>query len=112
MEIDVYKQYFSADCIYNEVERKGVSVTLTAASGGGEIKYDVTISFFPHRDEEDFAISYDAFASKEIFHAKGRRSKKREAKFIEELRMHADELAASMKGVIFWEKPLNEPYLG
>lgn len=112
MEIDVYKQYFAAECVYNEVERKGVSVTLTSTSGGGEIKYAVTISFFPHRDAEDFAISYDAFASKEIFNAKGRRSKKREAKFLAEIQIHANELAAGMGGSIFWDKPLIETRLG
>ena len=44
--------------------------------------------------------------------AKGRRSKKREAKFMEELRTHADELAAGMNGTIFWDKPLIEARLG
>ena len=36
--IDVYKQYFAADCIYNEVQRNGVVVTLTATSDCGMIK--------------------------------------------------------------------------
>ena len=65
--IDVYKQYLSGECVYNEVERKGVVVTLTATSDSGNIMYEVGISFFPHRDEEDFGISYDAYASKEIY---------------------------------------------
>lgn len=60
--IDVYKQYFNAECIYNDVERKAAVVTLTATSETGNIKYEVGISFFPHRDAEDFAISYDAYA--------------------------------------------------
>ena len=112
MTIDIFKQYFAAECVYNGVERKGVSVTLTSTSGGGEIKYEVTISFFQHRDAEDFAISYDAYGSKEIFKGKGRRSKKREAQFMEELRVHAEELATGMNGIIFWEKPLIEARLG
>ena len=110
--VDVYKQYFEADCIYNEVPRKAVVVTLTATSDCGEIKYEVGLSFFPHRDAEDFAISYDAYASKEIYHARGRRSKKREAVYLEELRGHADELAAGMGGTIFWDKPLREACYG
>lgn len=110
--IDVYKQYISADCVYNGVQRKGVAVTLTATSDSGTIKYEVGLSFFPHRDEEDFAISYDAYVSKEIYNAKGRRSRKKEAVFLEQLRKEADTLAAGLNAEIFWDKPLTEPRLG
>ena len=106
--IDIYKQYFNAECVYNGVERKGAVVTLTATSDSGMIKYEVGISFFPHRDAEDYAISYDAYASKEIYNAKGRRSKKREAQYLEEFRKYADELAVEMGGKIFWDKPLRD----
>lgn len=58
--IDVYKQYFEADCVFNNVERKGVVVWLNAESDCGTIRYEVGVSFFPHRDKEDFGISYDA----------------------------------------------------
>lgn len=111
-EIDVYKQYFAADCVYNEVPRKGAVVSLTAISDSGTITYMVGLTFFPYRDPEDFAISYDAYSSKEIYCAKGRRSKKREAMFMEELKAHADALAAEMGGTIFWEKPLREAVWG
>ena len=110
--IDVYKQYFEADCVYNEVPRKGVVVTLTATSDCGQIKYEVGISFFPHRDEEDYGISYDAYASKVIYEAKGRRSKKREAEFLPKMQEYADSLALNMKGTIFWDKPLREAMYG
>ena len=110
--IDVYKQYISADCVYNEVQRNGVVVTLTATSDSGMIKYEVGISFFPHQDAEDFGISYDAYASKEIYNAKGRRSKKKEAVFMEQLREHADALAAELGGTIFWDKPLRDAQFG
>jgi len=106
--IDVYKQYFSADCMFNTVQRNGVVVTLTATSDSGMIKYEVGVSFFPHRDPEDFGISYDAYASREIYNAKGRRSKKKEAVFIEQLRTVADDAAAELSGRIFWEQPLVE----
>ena len=59
--IDVYKQYFNAECVYNGIERKGAVVTLTATSDSGTIKYEVGITFFPYRNPEDFAISYDAY---------------------------------------------------
>lgn len=109
--IDVYKQYFEAECVYNNVERKGAAVTLTSTSDGN-IKYEVTVSFFPHRAPEDYAISYDAYASKEIYAAKGRRSKKREEKFLTELQTHADALAETLGGTIFWDKPLIEARRG
>ena len=110
--IDVYKQYFEAECVYNEVPRKGVVVTLTATSDCGQIKYEVGISFFPHRDEEDYGISYDAYASKVIYEAKGRRSKKREAEFLPKVREYADALALEMNGTILWDKPLREACYG
>ncbi len=106
--IDVYRQYFEAQCIYNEVERKGVLVTLTATSECGMIKYEVGISFFPHKDSEDFGITYDAYACKEIYSAKGRRSKKREKVFLQEVNGYANDLAEQMKGKIDWDKPLGE----
>ncbi|MBO5228448.1 MAG: hypothetical protein J6B39_05595 [Lachnospiraceae bacterium] len=106
--IDVYKQYFNAECVYNGIERKGAVVTLTATSDSGMIKYEVGITFFPYRDPEDFAISYDAYVSKELYNAKGRRSKKREQVFLEEFKKHADSLAESVSGKILWDKPIRE----
>ena len=110
--VDVYKQYFAADAMCNTVQRNGAVVTLTATSDCGMIKYEVCVSFFPHRDAEDFAISYDAYAAKEIYYAKGRRSKKREAVFMEQFREYADVVAAELGGTIFWEKPLRDAQLG
>ncbi len=110
--IDVYKQYFSAHCVYNGVERRGAVVTLTATSEEGNIRYEAGVSFFPHQDEEDWGISYDAFASKELYSAKGRRSKKREAVLLDELHTHIDELAASLGGTVFWDKPLRDAQMG
>ena len=110
--IDVYRQYFSAQCVFNGVERKGVLAVLTATSDSGEIKYEVTLTFFPHSDPEDFAVSYDACVTKTIYQAKGRRSKKREAVYLEEFRTHADALANELGCVIDWEKPLREAQFG
>ncbi len=112
MDIDVYSQYFAAECVYNGRARKGVVVNLTSSSEAGTIRYCVSVSFFPHENPEDFAISYDAYAEKEIYHAKGRRSKKREAGMLAEIRIHADELAKGLDGTIDWEKPLCEARLG
>ncbi len=110
--INVYQQYFAADCVFNEVQRNGVNVMLTATSDAGTIRYDVGISFFPHADETDYALSYDAYAEKTVYSAKGRRSKKREEELLGLLRAQADGLAASLDGTIDWEKPLIEARRG
>ena len=104
--INVYEQYFTASCLYNEIQRNGALVTLTSTSDQGAIKYEITLTFFPHTEPEDFAISYDAYTSLEIYHAKGRRSKKREAAFLEQFQTVATELAAKLGGTIDWDKPL------
>lgn len=106
--IDVYKQYFSAKCTFNGVERHGVAVWLTAESDSGNIRYEVGVTFFPHVDAEDFAISYDAFASKELCNMKGRRSKKRDALYLSQVKEVANELAVSLNGTIDWDHPLVE----
>ena len=110
--IDVYKQYFSAECTFNGVERHGAAVWLTAESDSGNIRYEVGVTFFPHRDAEDYAISYDACVLKELLNTKGRRSKKRDALYMEQLRIVADELAGSLGGTIHWDQPLNEAQYG
>ncbi|MBO5077683.1 MAG: hypothetical protein J5584_08835 [Clostridia bacterium] len=112
MDIDVYKRYYEATCTFNGVKRKAVSVTLTARSGGGEITYAVTVSFFPHRTKDDFAVSYDAYSEKILFAGKGRRSKKKEAVYLETLTEAADEAAAAIGGKIKWDKPLGEEQRG
>jgi hypothetical protein len=110
--IDVYKQYFSAECTYNGVERRGAVVWLMAESDSGNIRYEVGVTFFPHRDAEDFAVSYDACVQKELFSAKGRRSKKRDAEYLAQVQATADELAASLNGSIRWDDPLGEAQYG
>ena len=110
--IDVYKQYFSAECTFNGVERRGAAVWLTADSDRGNIRYEVGGSFFPHRDEEDFAISYDASALKELMNTQGRSSKKRDAECMDQLQAAANEIAVSLGGTIHWDKPLREAQYG
>ena len=110
--IDVYKQYFSAECTFNGVERRGAVVWLTAESDSGNIRYEVGVTFFPHRDEEDYAISYDASALKELVNTKGRRSKKKDEQCLAEVQPAANEIAASMNGTIHWDKPLREAQYG
>ena len=110
--VNVYLQYFAADCTFNGVERHGVSVMLIATSEEGQIRYEVAVSFFPHVSDEDYAISYDAYFSKVLFEAKGRRSRKREQQLMETIQQEADSLADETNGKIFWDKPLIEARRG
>jgi len=112
VNVDVYKQYFSAECTFSGVERHGAVVWLNAESECGTIRYEVGVSFFPHNDAQDFAISYDACGLKELLRTKGRRSKKRDQQYLAELRAAADEIARSLNGTIYWDKPLRDAQLG
>ena len=104
--INVYERYFEAEGTFHGAPRRGVNVQLVATSDAGEVFYEVVVSFFPHEEPDDFRISYDACFSKEIYRAHGRRSKKREVDFLEELQKNADDLAKENGGRIFWDKPL------
>ncbi len=112
MVINVFEQYLSAEAEVNGVSRRGALVMLTSDSEAGQIRYTAAVSFFPHRDEEDFAVSYDAYYEKVLFEGKGRRSKKREAKLLETFPEEIDELASEAGGKVFWEEPLREARRG
>ncbi len=87
-------------------------VLLISDSDAGMITYKVAVSFFPHRDPEDFAVSYDAYFEKEIFSAPGRRSKKREATFMESIRSQIESLSAEQNASVYWDQPLGEARMG
>ena len=110
--IDVYQQYFEAECTFNGVPRRAASVWLTAESDSGTIRYEAGVSFFPHRDDEDFGVSYDASALRELLRTEGRRSKKRDEEYLSQLQGAVDELAASLGGTVYWDKPLREARYG
>lgn len=108
MTINVYEQYFAAQAEYNGVPRHAAVVMLIADSEAGQIRYEAAVTFFPHNDEEDFAVSYDAYFSKVVYESKGRRSKKREQALLDELHSHINELAREVGGEVFWDQPLRE----
>ena len=112
MTVNVYEQYFEAEHVFSGVERKAALVMLTSDSGEGNIRYLVAVTFFPHENEEDFAVSYDDYHETVIYEAKGRRSKKREKAFMEGLRETIDGLAEEAGGQVFWDRPLREARLG
>lgn len=110
--VNVFEQYFSADAEFNGVPRHGAKVMLIATSEEGNIRYEAAVTFFPHRDEEDFAVSYDAYFSKVLYEAKGRRSKKREEALLETFQEEVDQLADTIGGKVLWEQPLREARRG
>lgn len=112
MTINVYEQYYTADAEFNDVARHGALVMLIATSEEGNIRYEAAVTFFPHRDEEDYAVSYDANFSKVLYEAKGRRSKKREQTLMETFEQEIDQLAETIGGKVIWEKPLREARRG
>ena len=106
--IDVFEAYYGAECEANGRPRHAAKVCLTAESDAGQIRYFWQITFFPHDEEDDFAVSYDAIAEKVIYEGKGRRSKKKEAVYLEERESVCDELAREWNGRIFWDQLLRE----
>lgn len=111
-EINVYQRYFEADLKYNGVQRRAAAVWLISDSDAGNIKYSAAVSFFPHEDDEDFRISYDAYFSKTLYETKGRRSKKREKELLDSLQNTINELIEPEQGKILWDKPLSDERLG
>ena len=112
MTINVYERYYAAEAEFNGVPRHGALVMLVADSEAGNIKYEAAVTFFPHNDEEDYAVSYDAYFSKVLYEAKGRRSKKREQMLMETFEQEIDQLAETIGGKVFWDQPLQEARVG
>ena len=98
--------------VANGVPRHAALVMLIADSDAGNIRYEAAATFFPHNDEEDFAVSYDAYFSQVLYENKGRRSKKREQQLLNEFQNHIDEMVKEVGGVVFWDQPLREARWG
>lgn len=110
--INVYERYYEADLMANGVQRNGALVMLISDSESGNIRYEAAVTFFPHKNADDFAVSYDAYYSEILFEGKGRRSKKREEKLLSELEQHITALAGKAGGQLFWDRPLGEERRG
>lgn len=106
MTINVYEQFFAAECVANGIIRHGALVMLIATSENKMVRYDAAVTFFPHIDETDFAVSYDAYYEDVLYEAPGRRSRKREEILLETLREDIDVLCKRANAVIFWDRPL------
>ncbi len=112
MTVNVYERYFEAEGCFSGVERRAALVMLTSDSCEGTVAYTAAVTFFPHSAPDDFAVSYDAYFGKELYRAKGRRSKKREAALLGTLQAELDLLARENGAEIFWERPLREERRG
>ena len=112
MVINAYEQYFKADAVFSDVKRSGALVMLISDSEAGFITYKAAVTFFPHTDAEDFAVSYDAYFEEELYSGKGRRSKKKEAAYLDRLHEVIDRIAESHKASICWDEPLREARRG
>ncbi|MBR3004510.1 MAG: hypothetical protein IKH67_05520 [Lachnospiraceae bacterium] len=112
MVVNVYERYYKADAVFSEVQRKGALVLLISDSEAGSITYKAAVSFFPHRDDEDYAVSYDAYFEKELYSGKGRRSRKKEAVYLEQLQGIIDQIAEENGAVVLWDEPLRDARIG
>ena len=110
--IDVFQQYYAGSCEVNGRPRHGADVRLTATSDSGQIRYDVSVNFFPHDTPEDWSISYDGFYSVTVYDAPGRRARGRERSLLAKLMATVDRLAAEHGGKVDWEHPLREARIG
>lgn len=110
--VDVYSRYYEAAAEFGGVKRRGAIVKLTVESDEGNITYTAGVSFFPHVTDDDFAVSYDAFLSETVFRGRGRRSKKREAALLYDLRPVIDRLSESHGATVIWDAPMGEARLG
>ncbi len=112
VSVNVYERYYKAECLYNEVMRYGAKVILLYEAEEGAYSYTAQLIFFPHRDTEDYAVSYDALFTETLLEGKGRRSKKKEAELLAHLQECCDRLAAQAGGTVFWSEPLTDERRG
>ena len=112
MVINVYERFYKADAVFSEVQRNGALVMLISDSEAGNITYKAAVTFFPHMDAEDYAVSYDAYFEKELYSGPGRRSKKKEEGYLEEFQATIDQLAAENGAKVLWDEPLTDERRG
>ena len=108
MVTNVFERYYKAKANFSGVKRNGALVMLLSDSEAGFITYKAAVTFFAHKDAEDFSVSYDAYFEKELYSGKGRRSKKKEAAFLEELGKVIDGIAKEHDACIIWDEPLTD----
>ena len=112
--VDVYSQYFRAQCEYGGSMRKAAIVKLTALKdANGVLAYEASASFMPFEDEEDFRVPDDNRVSRIVSSGSKRRMRRNEEKLLSALREEIDSLITEMDGNarIDWDQPLREARL-
>ncbi len=113
--IDVYSQYFHAECTYNGSLRRAALVKLSVMKDiEGILAYQVSASFFPCENEEDFRVADDVYVSGIVSDGQKRRTKKNEEKLLEGFREEINSLLPQLSSdaVIFWDRPLRDARFG
>ena len=113
--VDVYSQYFNARYVNGDDIRKAAVVKLTALKDTeGSLTYEISASFFPFRDEEDFLVTDDVCLHKVVLSGLKRRSRKKETELLESLQQQVEEMLGELQSdaVIYWDRPLREARFG
>ena len=71
-------------------------------------EYQISASFFPFRDPEDFLVANDVLVSKTVLAGIKRRNRKKEAEIMKSFRNEIDAILPELKAdaVIYWDRPL------
>ncbi len=80
----------------------------------GILAYQVSASFFPFENEEDFLVANDVYVSGIVSDGQKRRTKKNEEKLLEGFREEINSLLPQLSedAVIFWDRPLRDARFG
>ena len=113
--IDVYSQYFHASYVKKDCIRRAAIVKLTLLKDSeGKLGYEISASFMPFEDEEDFRVPDDIRFSRIVSYGSKRRSKKSEEEYLSCLQQEIEDLLRESKEdvAVYWDKPLREARLG
>lgn len=110
--IDVYSQYFHASYTGEGTIRKAAIVRLTVLKDSeGLLEYQISASFMPYEDEEDFRVPEDVRFETFLSYGAKRRNKKLEAEYLSQIREKIDQLLPE-QGKILWDQPLRDARFG
>lgn len=109
--LDIYSQYFHAHCTFRGSERRAALVKLTAQKDAeGVLAYQISASFMPFEDEEDFRVPDDIVAKRIVLDGMKKRAKKKEEELLAVIRDEIDALLPSLRAdaEIDWNRPLRD----
>ena len=113
--LDVYSQYFHAHAVADGRERRAALVRLTLLKDAeGMTAYQVSASFMPFEDEEDFRVPEDLRAEKIVFEGKKRRNRKVEEELLTAVEEEVNSLLPSLdaEAEVCFDRPLRAARFG